>query len=441
MKILGLIILYFAIAINSIADDSIYITKGKRQAMPIAINNFQVYTQKDKSLADDIKYVIINDLNSSGLFRCIPNNAFIEGSIGVEHKPFFASWRQINASAILNASLRHIAADKFEVKVIFWDTITEKSLFAQSFTVPSALWRKMAHQIADMIYENITGDVGYFDTKIFYVAEYGDRGNRMKRLAVMDQDGANHKFLSDGRNIVLTPRLSHKISSMLYVAYKNRQNPQIYLKDFTTNRDRVIGPNNTMSFAPRFSPDGRNIVMSMTRDGITNIFELNIGLNKIRQLTYGIAIDTSPCYSADGSQIYFNSDRSGSKQLYVMNADGSGAKRISFNAGGYTSPVVSPDGRYIACIKSVNDEFQLCIINTQDFSERSITSGWFIESPSWAPNSKLVSFRRVTKPSRGEKGYMHGKISIIDISGMNERTINTPHGASDPEWSYIVNKK
>ncbi|WP_375327536.1 Tol-Pal system beta propeller repeat protein TolB [Candidatus Tisiphia endosymbiont of Nemotelus uliginosus] len=428
---------------NSYAIETISIERGHVDPTPIAINKFETNSQHENVVAQDIISVITNDLKISGMFRPISSAAFIEQIIGIHHKPLFASWRQINASLLLNGTVSHLPSGKLKVSFILWDTNLEKNLIGEFFEVQPLLWRRVAHKIADKIYEKITGDKGYFDTKVAYVSESGPYLNRMKRIAVMDYDGANQQYLTDGKNLVLTPRFAPASDKLLYLAYLNKRKPHVYVRDLKTNKDSLVGNFPGMSFAPRFSPNGQTAIMSIAQKGATHIFEIDLNTKQTRQLTTGSkVINTSPSYSPDGSKIVFNSDRSGTRQLYIMNADGSNVERISFGSGVYAAPSWSPRGDYIAFTKITPSEgFTIGVLKphalNEENNERIITSGYLVEGACWGPNGRIIMFTKGW-PSKGAIAG-RSRIYSIDLTGYNEREMVTNQDASDPEWSKILN--
>lgn len=415
------------------AISTISINQGRANPMPIALNNFAMQASEQK-IMHNILEVITKDLSDSGLFRPIPSAAFIENKTGVDHRPLFAAWRQINATILLNGKITKLPSGDFEISFVIWDIVAERDMAGEILEVPAKLWRKAAHKIADAIYERVTGDKGYFNTRIAYVAELpGSKKNPViKRLAIMDQDGANHSYLTNGHNLVLTPRLSPKGDKILYLAYINRK-ARVHMLDLRTGKDTVLGDFPGMSFTPRFSPDGRKALVSMAKDGATNIFEIDLESKRVRRLTSGFDISTSPSYSPDGSKIAFNSDRNGTRQLYVMNADGTSVERISFGTGVYAAPTWSPRGDYIAFVKQIGEEFSVGVMRTDGSGERIITNGYLIEGPSWAPNGRIIAFERGYRVAK--KMQSKSRIHIIDITGYNEREASTPGNASNPEWS------
>ncbi len=436
------VILLLAINFNSYAIETIVIERGHIDPMPIAINKFDADNSGNNVIGADIISVVSNDLKSSGMFRPISTASFIEQILGVKHKPLFAAWRQINANLLINGEVTKLSSGKLKVSFILWDVSLEKDLIGEVFEVPAHLWRRVAHKIADKIYEKITGDSGYFDTKIVYVSESGSYLNRVKKIAMMDHDGANHKYLSDGKSLVLTPRFSPQADKIMYLSYVRKQKPHVYIRDLKTGKEKLVGNFPGMSFAPRFSPQGDKAIMSIARNGATHIFEIDLNNMVTKQLTNGIGINTSPSYSPDGGKIVFNSDRSGSRQLYIMNSDGSNVERISFGGGTYAAPSWSPRGDYIAFTKiSKGEGFTIGVMKAlahgEENSERIITSGYLVESPCWSANGRIIMFAKGWPPRNKAAG--RNRIYSIDLTGYNEREILTPQDASDPEWSKMLN--
>ena len=351
---------------------------------------------------------------------------------------YLLPWRQINAAALVNMSVKQVDRTKFELSFILWDCFSEKDIAGEVFEVPVGLWRKVAHKIADNIYERITGDKGYFDTKIAYIAETGSPKRRVKRVAIMDQDGARHQYLTSGKRLVLTPRFSPKGDKLLYMSYSKR-GPKVFVKDLHSGDERIVGEFPGISFAPRFSPDGTKAIMSVSENGATNIYEIDFASMYNKKLTNSKrAINTSPSYTPDGRYVIFNSDRSGSRQLYKMNRDGSGIKKISKGSGKYASPVVSPRGDFVAFTKIVSGEgFFIGVMKLDGSSERLIANQYLVESPTWSANGRVVIFTEGYYPDK--KGESRSHLKSIDITGYNEKILKTPHYASDPEWSLVSN--
>ncbi|PCJ27355.1 MAG: Tol-Pal system beta propeller repeat protein TolB [Rickettsiales bacterium] len=436
MKNFALFLICF-FSLNAAAVSSVNVTKGHSDPIPLAINNFAGVDPYDVKLAKDIVKVISNDLKGSGMFRPISPAAFIEKKIGTRHKPLFAAWQQINASLLLNGDVSKLRSGKLQVNFILWDSILEASMMSESFELPEHLWRQVAHKISDRVYKKITGYAGYFNSKIAYVSETGPYLKRIKRLAIMDQDGENHRYLTDGKDLVLTPRFSPDAKKILYLSYKNEL-PQVHMLDLRTGRSSLIGNFPGMSFAPKFSPDGKKALLSIAKDGSTHIYEINLRNKRMKQLTKGISINTSPSYSPDGKKIAFNSDRLGMRQIFTMNRDGSNKQRISFGGGNYAEPNWS-SRNYIAFTKITRDfGFTIGVMSPNPHEsqnrERLITRGYLVESPAWADNGRVLVFTK-GMPPRGKRTKGLNRIYTIDFTGYNERIIPTPHDASGPDWS------
>lgn len=417
------------------AQLEVNINQATPDPIPIAVPALTANDAAAGGIGREIMDVVAADLERSGLFRPIPESAFIEKLSFGQTLPRFPDWRQINAQALVTGTIENSGAGQVKVTFRLWDILSEQQKTGKEFNTLTNNWRRVAHLIADEIYKATTGETGYFDTRVVYVAESGPAKRRIKRLAIMDQDGANHKFLTDGKDLVLTPRFSPNTQEILYMAYHGKT-PKVYLRDLQTGRENTVGTFEGMSFAPRFSFDGKKIIMSIARGGITNIYEMNLATRAMRQVTNSSGIDTSPSYSPDGKQIVFNSDRGGSQQIYTMNADGSNVKRISFDKGNYSTPVWSPRGDLIAFTKQTGGQFYIGVMRPDGTGERTITSSWLDEGPTWAPNGRVLMFTRQER-SRGTTAGK-SKIYSIDLTGRNLRQVITPIDASDPAWSPLL---
>lgn len=385
--------------------------------------------------AGKIRSVVIADLERSGLFRIIPENSYIQELTSVDEQPNFVDWKAINAHALVQSAVKEVNPNTLRVEFRLWDVYAENQLKGQSFTTTKDNWRRVAHVIADAIYERLTGEKGYFDTRIVYVSETGPATKRVKRLAIMDQDGENHKFLTSGAAMALTPRFSPNLQKVTYMSYAGSM-PKVYILDIETGRQELLGSFPGMTFAPRFSPDSSKVLLSYANNGRTNIYVMDLKRRTSKQLTSGPAIDTSPSYSPDGSQIVFNSDRGGNQQLYVMNADGSDVHRISFGTGRYATPVWSPRGDYIAFTKMANGQFYIGVMYPDGSGERLLASGYLVEGPTWSPNGRVLMYFRQDKGNSRSNAPV--KLYSIDLTGYNERMIVTPAEASDPAWSPLL---
>jgi TolB protein len=406
------------------AEVSVDVTRGTIEPIPIAIPPLA----GTSPLAAQIPEVVLNDLVNSGLFKAIDKNSFIQDSASLAQAPRFAEWKAINAQALISGTVTATADGRQRVEFRLWDVFAQKQLVGMAYTTTDRNWRRIAHIIADDIYKRLTGEGAYFDSRIVYVAESGPAKTRVKRLAIMDQDGFNHQYLTDGRDLVLTPRFSPSTQMITYMSYKGGK-PRVYIYDLNTGRQDVLGDFPGMTFSPRFSPDGRKVIMSLARNGNTDIYIMDIKTRDLQQLTNSASIDTAPCFSPDGSKIVFESDRGGTQQLYTMNADGSNQQRITFGKGRYAGPVWSPRGDTIAFTRMNSGQFYIGVIRPDGKGERMITSAYHAEGATWSPNGRVLSFFK----DIGSKSNVY----TIDITGFNERALPTQGEASDPAWSPL----
>ena len=418
------------------AELRIDITSGKVEPMPIAIPALPGAAANETQAGRDIAGVVSTDLERSGLFRLLDPRSFIQNVSLSDAQPRFGDWRQINAQALVTGSVTTQGDGRLRVEFRLWDVFAEQQLTGFGYTTTQQNWRRIAHIIADEIYKRITGEEGYFDTRIVYVSESGPVDKRVKRLAIMDQDGANNRFLTDGRVLVLTPRFSPTAQEITYLSYGNGA-PRVYLFNIDSGQQEVIGDFPGMTFAPRFSPDGNRVILSRAENGVSNLFSFDLRTRRPTRLTDSQAIDTSPCFAPDGSKIVFNSDRGGSQQLYMMNSDGSDVKRISFGSGKYGTPVWSPRGDLIAFTKIDGGSFYIGVMRPDGSGERLLTRDFLVEGPTWAPNGRvLMYFRQSPSDSRGHGGST--RLFSIDLTGSNQREVITPQDASDPAWSPLL---
>ena len=414
------------------AELHIDITRGKVEPLPIAIPTFAGGGQAPQ----DITQVISADLERSGLFRPIEAKAFVDKDAATRVPPRYGDWRVINAQALVTGTTETDSSGRLQVEFRLWDVFAEQQLTGLRYTTQQQNWRRIAHIIADAIYKRITGEDGYFDTRFVYIAESGPMNRRIKRLAIMDQDGVNHHYLTDGRALVLTPRFSPTAQEITYLSFAGNK-PRVYLFNIDTGQQEVLGDFPGMTFAPRFSPDGKKVIMSLAVGGASQIYTLDLQTRQAVRITDTPAIDTSPCYSPDATQIVFNSDRGGSQQLYVMNADGSNIHRISFGSGRYATPVWSPRGDLIAFTKIDGGDFYIGVMRPDGSGERLLTKAFLVEGPTWSPNGRvLLYFRQAPTDSKGQGGS--SRLYTIDLTGYNEREVITPQDASDPAWSPLI---
>ncbi|WP_245413934.1 Tol-Pal system beta propeller repeat protein TolB [Fulvimarina endophytica] len=406
---------------------TIDISGGNVQPLPIAITDFQ----SQDGLGAQISSVVQADLKRSGLFAPIDKAAFIQTGLTPDTSPNFQDWTVINAQALVVGRVAREADGRLRVEFRLWDTFAGQQMDGQQFYADPNDWRRIAHIIADAIYKQITGENGYFDSRVVFVSESGDKANRVKRLAIMDQDGANLRYLTEGRDLVLTPRFSPNRQEITYMSFGNGE-PRVYLLQLETGQREIVGNFPGMTFSPRFSPDGQKVVMSLSQDGNANIYAMDLRSRATQRLTSTAAIDTSPSYSPDGSRIVFESDRGGRQQLYTMNADGSNQQRISFGDGAYSTPVWSPRGDLIAFTKQSGGQFQIGVMRPDGSGERILTSGFHNEGPTWAPNGRVLMFFRDSQGGGGPQLFS------IDLSGRNEQKVPTQGFASDPAWSPVL---
>jgi TolB protein len=411
------------------------ITSGFVEPLPIAVTNFYGDAPAETRVGADISGVIAANLERSGLFRPIDKSAFIQDPNTLRAGPRFGDWRLINAQALISGRTEVQADGRLRVEFRLWDVFAETQMTGLAYFTKPANWRRVAHIITDAIYKRLTGEDGYFDTRIVYIAESGPQNRRVKRLAIMDQDGANHRFLTDGGALVLTPRFSPTRQEITYLSYASRS-PRVYLFNLTTGQQEVLGDFPGMTFAPRFSPDGHRVIMSLARQGNTEIYTMDLRTRKVARLTDHPAIDTSPSFSPDGSEIVFNSDRGGTQQLYVMSADGGNVRRVTFSKGRYATPVWSPRGDLIAFTRMHGGEFFIGVMRPDGTGERMLTKGFLVEGPTWAPNGRVLSFFRQGRAD--SRGKVKSKLHTIDLTGFNEREIVTPIDGSDPAWSPLI---
>ncbi len=409
------------------------ITRGNLQPIPMAIPTFIGQSGEDQALGRLVADVVSADLVRSGFFKALDPSSFIEQPSDVNRPPQFDNWRVLDAQALLVGGVSKLGDGKLKTEFRLWDVFSGRQLAGQQFITGSGNWRRVGHIIADAIYERLTGEKGYFDTRIVFVDESGPKDRRVKRLAIMDQDGFNVRTLTNGRNLVLTPRFSPNNKEVTYMSYAGG-NPRVFRLHIETGQREIVGDFPGMTFAPRFSPDGRKIVMSLQRGGDSNIYTMDVGTRQTRQLTNSNAIDTAPCFSPDGRNIVFESDRDGAQQLYVMSANGSNQKRISFGEGSYSTPVWSPRGDLIAFTKLAAGRFLIGVMKPDGSGERILTEGYHNEGPTWAPNGRVLMFFRESPGANGGPALF-----TVDLTGYNEQRIKTPSFGSDPAWSLPMN--
>ncbi len=425
----------FGITAIAQAELRIDVSGAHSEPLPFAMPYLFEPDGSSSSFGQDITEVVVADLERSGLFRYVNPDAYIQKIHSINDRPNFSDWQAIKAQVLVYGTVRE-SGDNVTISFRIWDVFSQKQMDAKSFTVKSDSWRKVAHMLADKIYERVTGEKGYFDTRVVFISETGSQSNRVKRLAIMDQDGENVSYLTSGKDMVLTPRFSPNMREITYFSYKDGK-PKVYLMNLATRQSSLVGNFSGMTFAPRFSPDGSHLIMSISNRGNSDIYTYNLETRTKNRLTNHPSINTSPGYSPDGKRIVFNSDRGGNQQLYVMNADGSNVHRITFGKGTYATPVWSPRGDYIAFTKIHNGQFHIGVIKPDGSGERLLANGFLVEGPTWAPNGRVLMFYRQNRSDIYGAGGV-AKLYTIDITGYNERQVLTPHDASDPAWSRLL---
>jgi TolB protein len=407
------------------------ITEGNFQPMPIAIPNFFGGEDGDNTTATGVTQIITANLKGSGLFLPIDPAAFLQKLASVDTVPSFPDWHTINAQALVTGRVARQSDGRLRAEFRLWDVLAGQQLAGQQYFTTPDNWRRIAHIISDAIYERLTGEKGYFDTRIVFVDETGPKERRIKRLTIMDQDGANVRYLTRGDELVLTPRFSPSTQEVTYMAY-GQGDPRVFLLNIETGQREIVGNFPGMSFAPRFSPDGQSVIMSLQEGANANIFVMDLRSKATTRLTNTQAIDTAPSYSPDGSQICFESDRGGHPQIYVMAASGGQAQRISFGDGTYSTPVWSPRGDYIGFTKQTASQFAIGVMKPDGSGERILTEGFHNEGPTFAPNGRVIMYFSDVAGGPGPSLY------TIDISGRNQQRVPTPSFASDPAWSPLL---
>ena len=444
LKFLRTLIVLLLIQFKAYALIEVDITRGNLSPLPVAVSPLSSDKKslaevekilKIKDIGSEISLVVENNLKQTGLFNPLAKDAFLQKPDIAHFKPRFEDWKLIKAQALITGKVE-IINENLRVEFRLWDVLAAKEMLAIAFTTVPTNWRRVGHIITDKVYERLTGEKGYFDTRIIYVAEEGPKTKRIKKLAIMDQDGFNVKYLTLGNELVLTPRFNPTNQMVTYLSYF-RNLPRVYLLDIETGMQEVVGDFPGMTFAPRFSPDGKKIIMSFASDGNSDIYTMDLENRIVERITNHPSIDTSPSYSPNGRYICFNSDRSGYQQIYVMKSDGSNVKRISFGRGLYGTPVWSPRGDLIAFTKLHKGKFYIGVMRIDGSGERLLTENFYQEAPSWSPNGRVLVFYRETKTDEKGEGFS-AKLWSIDLTGYNERQVPTKTDASDPSWSSLL---
>jgi len=423
------------------------VTGGAIAPSPIATPAFAGSNQVTsvgtlQQIGEKIARVISSDLSSTGFFAPIVTSAYpVKVTYDNVTAPDYPAWQQTTAQTLISGFIQPRSDGSLLVGCYVHDIFSKIEIGRQGFTVKHALnWRRVAHKCADFAYSKLTGEGGYFDSRIVYISESGPKTSRIKRLAIMDQDGANVRMLTSGQSLVLTPRFAPNNQIIAYLAYYNDR-PRVYLYNLLSGRHQELGRFDNMNFSPRFAPNGNQLILSLIEGGSSNIYIYDLRTRRLRRLTHTSGINTAPCFSPDGSRIVFESDRGGSQQLYVMNSDGSNVQRISYDSAGkgkgrYGTPVWSPRGDVIAFTKISKGKFRIGVMSPDGSGERLLTNSWQDEGPTWSPNGRVIMFFRTRKSTKVGGG--DSELWSVDLTGQNERRVSTRADASDPAWSPLL---
>ena len=432
-KIMAMCILCVMAVLPAHAELKIDIVAGGINPTSIAVLKFETVGNVVPADAAMIRDVVEADLKRTGLFRIVDRNALPE-YVPMGKMPNFKLWQAIKTQVLVQAKLSAQSGNKYKLEFFVWDVDGKEQIEAQSLVSSRKSARRLAHIMADAIYERLTGELGYFDTQIVFIAETGPIHNRTKRMAIMDQDGYGMRYLSDEKTFVMSPHFSPNMQTIVFLSYYN-DDPSVWTLDLDTGAQQRLGNFGGMNFAPRFSPDGTRVALSLVKNGITHLYEYDIENKKLRQLTFGNSLNTSPSYSPDGKKLAFNSDRSGSQQIHVLDLETGEEKRLTYGAGRYATPAWSPDGQFIAFTKMADDTFYVGIMNPRGKNEKILAGGWFMEAPSWAPGSRRVVYYETEKALDNIERISH--IRSVDITGQNIYEIELPDGINGLEatWS------
>ena len=432
-KVLSLLVLFLLSVFPARAELKVDIIAGATEPISIAVQKIETGGKVSDSDATMIRKVVENDLKSTGLFRIISHDAMPE-FVEIGNMPDFNLWNAIKAQVLVQAKLSLDSDGKYDLEFFVWDVNGKEQIEAQSLVASKKSARRLAHIMADAIYERLTGEIGYFDTQIVFIAETGPVHNRTKRMAIMDQDGYGLRYLSDKKTFVMSPHFSPNMQTIVFLSFRD-DDPMVWTLDLDTGEQRRLGQFGGMNFAPRFSPDGTKIALSLVKKGITHIYEYDIETKTLKQLTFGNSLNTSPSYSPDGKKLAFNSDRSGNQQIYVLDFETGKVERLTYGAGRYATPAWSPDGQFIAFTKIADDTFYIGIMDPRGRNEKILAGGWYMEAPSWAPGSRRVVYYETEKALDGIERISH--IRSVDITGRNVYDIELPEDVNgvEPTWS------
>ncbi len=425
------LMIIWSVQAHAVVD--VTVNRGTVEPTPIAIPAFFTRSGSQEAMAQEMLEVIERDLAFSGFFSPLDDGIFMQTAKEVIENPRYNDWRLIQAQIVLAGELKPLSSGKVKAEAYLQDPYSEKLLMKIDFDFKASNWRHAAHKISDMVYERVTGERGYFNTKIVYISDSGTAIEPEKRLAIMDQDGANVSYLTDGLAITMSPRFSPDGKLVTFLSYRDGR-PKVYLMNLETKSVKPLVEAKGMTFAPRFSPDSKKVVYSISKYGNSNIFEMDLKSNKTKRLTSGYHIDTSPSYSPDGKMIAFESDRGGYQNIYVMSLDSGRTERISFGGGSHSTPVWSPKGNLIAFTRIKQGQFAIGVMRPNGDGKRIIVEDFHVEAPDWSPNGRRLIYFRETRPRDGQL-RRNSKLYTIDLTGYDEQLVPTYDNASDPAWS------
>jgi len=417
---------------NTGDNSPIHVTPGGSAPIPIAVTLFNDPSGNPSDIGGQITGVISDDLGHSGLFAPINPASFVPNSV-TNGTPVWQNWTLLNAQALITGDITDQGGGQLRVEFRLWSVTQQAQVQGTAYTTTAQNWRRIAHIIADVVYQQLIGEKGYFDSRVAYISVAGPVTSPIRRLAIMDYDGANNQFLTDGSSMALSPEFNPARQQLSFVSFQNN-NPRVYLFDLQSGQETLVGSFGDLTIGPRFSPDGNSLLMSVVRNGGASIIRVNASGGGMTELTDSSAINVTPCYSPDGTQIVFNSDRDGNQQLFVMGADGSGAKRISFGPGQYAEPAWSPRGDLIAYTFWGSGGFSIGVMAPDGSGERILSTGFLVEAASFCPNGRVIMFYRQTPSENGHDS----RLVCINVDGFNERLVDTPTGASDPSWGPLL---
>ncbi|MDE1883079.1 MAG: Tol-Pal system protein TolB [Rhodospirillales bacterium] len=407
---------------------AINVSGAQNAPIPIAITPFDT-----QGVGAQITQVITDDLSHSGLFRAIDPSSFVPNSMN-NGTPVWQNWSLLGAQGLVTGDVQDAGGGQLRVEFRLWNVQSQTQVQGTAYTTTEDNWRRIAHIIADTVYQQMIGEKGYFDSRVAFISVAGPVTSPIRRLAVMDYDGANVQFLTDGANMALSPQYNPARQQLAFVSYRGGANPRVYLFDLQTGATQLVGGFGEMTIGPRFSPDGNSLLMSVSRNGGAAIVKTSLSGGGVTELTDSSSINVTPCYSPDGSQIVFNSDRDGNQQLFVMNADGSGVKRISFGPGQYAEPCWSPQGDLISYTFWGAGGFSIGVMAPDGTGERILSQGFLVECSTFCPNGRVIMFCRQTPTGSGHSS----NLVTIGVDGFNERLVDTPTYASDPSWGPLL---